>query len=243
MKAILSVALVLGLCGLARAGDGKAEWVGTWKCEYMIGDLQRTASLTIMNDGDKLAGTMSWPDQKEAKLKDVKLKDGNLTFSAERVLGENTFTVEYRFAVDGDKLKAKARWRTGGGRRSSTSRPSARRRTSSSRAVLCATLASAITCGRKAPSFPGRLIESSKNVTRTITARSFVSRLTWARGRCCASDFARSSRAVNPLAAPDLPVQARERDSEEGHDPEPIRQLDHLSTPGGVVAGRDQEWT
>jgi hypothetical protein len=37
-KTILSVALVLGLCGLVRAGDEKADPVGTWKCEYAIGD-------------------------------------------------------------------------------------------------------------------------------------------------------------------------------------------------------------
>ena len=107
MKTILSLALILGLCGVARAADDKADPVGTWKLEYMIGDLQRTATLTIKKDGDKLAGTMDWPDQKDAKLKDVKWKDGELTFSAERKLGDNTFTVEYRFTVDGDKLKGK----------------------------------------------------------------------------------------------------------------------------------------
>ena len=114
MKTILSMALVLGLCGLARAGDEKADPVGTWKCEYAIGDLQRTATLTIAKDGDKLAGTMSWPDQKDAKLKDVKLTDGELTFSAERVLGDNKITVEYKFTFDGDKLKGKGAVDTGG---------------------------------------------------------------------------------------------------------------------------------
>ena len=74
MKAILSMALVLGVCGLARTAD-KADPVGTWKCEYKIGDQKRMATLTIKKDGDQFAGTMSWPDQKEAKLKDVKLKD------------------------------------------------------------------------------------------------------------------------------------------------------------------------
>lgn len=105
MKTILSVALVLGLCGLARAADEKSDPVGTWKLEYMIGDLQRTATLEIKKDGDALAGTMNWPDQKDAKLKDVKLKDGELTFSADRTLGDNTFTVEYKLKADGDKLK------------------------------------------------------------------------------------------------------------------------------------------
>src|SRR4051812_7352155 len=107
MKTILSLALVLGLCGLAGAQGEKADPVGTWKCEYAIGDLQRTATLTIKKDGDKLAGTMSWPDQKETKLKDVKLKDGELTFSAERVLGDNKFNLEYKLKVEGDKLKGK----------------------------------------------------------------------------------------------------------------------------------------
>jgi hypothetical protein len=114
MKTILSVALVLGLCGLARAGDEKADAIGTWKVEYAIGDQQRTAVLTIKKDGDKLAGTMSWPDQKDAKLKDVKLKDAELTFSAERVLGENKIPVEYKFTIDGDKLKGKGAVESGG---------------------------------------------------------------------------------------------------------------------------------
>jgi hypothetical protein len=114
MKAILSMALVLGLCGVARAADDKADPVGTWKLEYMIGDVQRTATLSIKKDGDKIAGTMDWPDQKDAKLKDVKWKDGELTFSAERMLGGNTIPVEYKFTVDGDKLKGKGAVENGG---------------------------------------------------------------------------------------------------------------------------------
>jgi len=106
MKAILSIALVLGVCGLARAAD-KVEPVGKWKCEYEIGDQKRASTLTIKKDGDKLAGTMSWPNQKETKLKDLKLKDGTLTFSAVRKLQENEITVAYTLTIDGDKLKGK----------------------------------------------------------------------------------------------------------------------------------------
>ena len=106
MKAILSVALVLGLCGLAGAAD-KVDPVGTWKCEYEIGGQKRTSTLTIKKDGDKLAGTMSWPDQKETNLKDLKLKDGTLTFSAVRKFMDNEITVEYKLTLDGDKLKGK----------------------------------------------------------------------------------------------------------------------------------------
>jgi hypothetical protein len=117
MKAILSAALVLGLCGLAGARDEKAEPVGTWKCEYEIGGQQRTSTLTIKKDGDKLAGTMSWPDQKEEKLKDLKLKDGTLTFSAVRKIMDNEITVDYKLTIDGDKLKGKGSAEFGGEKR------------------------------------------------------------------------------------------------------------------------------
>src|SRR5688500_8151725 len=114
MKTILSVALVLGLCGLARAAEEKADPVGTWAGDNAIGEQRRTSTLTGTKDGDKLAGTMSWPGQKEAVLKDVKWKDGELTFSAERVLGETKIPVEYKFTIDGDALKGKGAVESGG---------------------------------------------------------------------------------------------------------------------------------
>jgi hypothetical protein len=117
IKAILSAALVLGLCGLAGAQGEKADPVGTWKCEYEIGGQKRMATLTIKKDGTKFAGTMSWPDQKETKLKDVKLKDGDLTFSAEREVMDNKFTVEYKLMINGDKLKGKGAVEIGGEKR------------------------------------------------------------------------------------------------------------------------------
>ena len=107
MKTILSVALVLGLCGLASARDEKADPVGTWKCSYEIGEMKRTSTLMIKKDGDKLAGTMSWPDQKDAPLKDVKLQDGTLSFSADRELMGTKITVEYKLKIDGDSFKGK----------------------------------------------------------------------------------------------------------------------------------------
>lgn len=114
MKTIISTALVLGLCGVAGAKDEKADPVGTWKCEYEIGGQKRTSTLTIKKDGDKLVGAMSWPDQKDEKLKDVKLKEGTLTFSAVRKLMDNEIAVVYALKIDGDKLKGKATADVGG---------------------------------------------------------------------------------------------------------------------------------
>ena len=107
MKTILSAALVLVFCGLVAAADDKANPVGTWKCEYEIGGQKRTSELTIKKDGDKLTGTMNWPDQKDVMLKDVKLKDGSLTFSAVRKFMDNEIPIDYTFKIDGDKFKGK----------------------------------------------------------------------------------------------------------------------------------------
>jgi hypothetical protein len=90
MKAILSAALVLGLCGPAGARDTKADPVGTWKCGYDIGGQKRESTLVIKKDGDKLTGTMTYQDKQEAKLKDLKFQGGELTFSAERKVMDNT---------------------------------------------------------------------------------------------------------------------------------------------------------
>ena len=107
MKTILSAALVLALCGFAFAQGQNADPVGTWKCEYGIEGQKRTSTLTITRDGDKLAGTMSWPDQKPEPLKDLKLTDGTLTFDAKRLLMGKEFANHYELKIDGDKLKGK----------------------------------------------------------------------------------------------------------------------------------------
>ena len=49
---------------------------------------------------------MSWPDQKETKLKDVKLKDGDLTFSAVRVLMDNKIPIDYKLTITGSAADA-----------------------------------------------------------------------------------------------------------------------------------------
>ena len=115
MKALLSMALVLGVCGLVRATDDKvADPVGTWQFRYEIGEQKRTSTLVVKKEGDKLVGTMSWPDQKDEPIKDPKIKDGKLTFSAERKLMDNVIPIEYTLKIDGDKIEGKGEADFGG---------------------------------------------------------------------------------------------------------------------------------
>lgn len=117
MKAILPLAVVFATCGLAFAADDKdkaADPVGTWKCSYEIGEQKRTSTLTVKKDGDAFVGTMDWPDQKDEKLKDLKFKDGTLTFSAVRKFMDNEIPIDYSLKVDGDKIKGKGEAEFGG---------------------------------------------------------------------------------------------------------------------------------
>jgi hypothetical protein len=116
MKAILTMALALLVCGIANAQD-KADPVGTWKCDYKIGDQQRTSTLKIQKEGDKLVGTMDWPDQKDEKVKNLQFKDGKLSFSAVRKFMDNTIPIDYTLTIDGDKLKGKGASEFGGEKR------------------------------------------------------------------------------------------------------------------------------
>ena len=114
-KAILSMALVLGVCGAA--DDKAADPVGTWQCSYEIGEQKRTSTLTVKKEGDEFVGTMSWPDQKDEKVKDLKFKDGKLTFSAVRKFMENEIPIDYTLTIDGDELKGKGEADFGGEKR------------------------------------------------------------------------------------------------------------------------------
>jgi hypothetical protein len=57
-------------------------------------------------------------NKKEAKLADVKFKDGQLSFSAEREIMDNKFTIKFKLKVEGDTLKGKASADIGGETRS-----------------------------------------------------------------------------------------------------------------------------
>lgn len=114
MKTVLSLVLV-GVGSLATAAE-KVDPLGQWKCKYDIGGQKRMATLLIKKDGDKLIGTMSWPDQKDVKIKDLNLKAGLLTFSAVRKFMDNEIPITYTLKIDGDKLQGKSASDFGGGK-------------------------------------------------------------------------------------------------------------------------------
>jgi hypothetical protein len=114
MKLFLTTALAFALTSVATAEDTKADPVGTWKCETDIMGQKRESTLTIKKDGDKYSGTMAWPDKMESKLEDLKVKDGEVTFSAMREREGMKFTIKYTLKTEKDAIKGKAEVDLGG---------------------------------------------------------------------------------------------------------------------------------
>lgn len=114
MKAILAAVVVIGFVGIAWAQDKKADPTGTWKCETDVMGQKRASTLKVKLEGDKLTGTMTWPDNQESKLGDGKFKDGEATFTAVREREGQKFTITYKVKVEGDTIKGKAEADLGG---------------------------------------------------------------------------------------------------------------------------------
>ncbi|WP_165232459.1 hypothetical protein [Aquisphaera insulae] len=106
------VALVAGL-GLAAAAARAAEEkgvVGKWKLEYEPGDGQvRRPLLTIKKAGDDLKG--EWLDgQEKGTIKDLKFKDGKLSFKLEAKYNGDPVSVTYEGEIKGDAIRGEGEW-------------------------------------------------------------------------------------------------------------------------------------
>jgi len=94
----LSILLFL-LSGFAAAGDVN----GKWKAEFTSPDgTPRVNTFTFKADGAKLTGAVAG-SQDETPIKDGKISDDEISFTAERPFG--TFTYSGKAAGDEIKLK------------------------------------------------------------------------------------------------------------------------------------------
>ena len=105
--AIVAMFLALaGLVGLAYADD-KADPTGTWKWSYEAGGKTREGKLKLKKEGDKLTGAVIGGNNRETTIDDVKLKDGEISFSVTREFNGNSFTIKYAATLADDTLKMK----------------------------------------------------------------------------------------------------------------------------------------
>ena len=105
--AIVAMFLALaGFVGLAYADD-KADPTGTWKWSYEAGGKTREGKLKLKKEGDKLTGAVIGGNNRETTIDDVKLKDGEISFSVTRERNGQKFTSKYSGKISGDTIKGK----------------------------------------------------------------------------------------------------------------------------------------
>jgi hypothetical protein len=105
MKRMAAVVCVLVVAGMARAED-KPDPTGTWKYTAEVNGQSIEVTIKLKLEGDKLTGTLSVLDM-ESKIEDAKYKDGEVSFTVNRELDGNKFTLKYKGKIKGDTFKGK----------------------------------------------------------------------------------------------------------------------------------------
>jgi hypothetical protein len=114
MRTLLALGMVMGLVGFAAAADEKkadakkGDPTGTWKWEVDRQGQKVAMTLTLKLDGDKLTGEMPGRQGAATKIEDGKFKDGEVSFTVTRMMGDNKIVTKYTGKVDGDTLKMTA---------------------------------------------------------------------------------------------------------------------------------------
>jgi hypothetical protein len=115
MKRLVAAAVVVvcaGLVSVARADN--ADATGTWKWTVSFNGQERTMTLKLKADGDKLTGAMLGRNNQETAIEDGKIKNGEVSFTVTRERNGQKFTTKYSGKVSGDTIKGKAEFERDG---------------------------------------------------------------------------------------------------------------------------------
>lgn len=121
VKILAGAVLVSGLFTQTHAADSKVDPSGTyvWTMPGRNGGADRTNSLTLKLDGDKLTGKLLAPGRGGAEptpveIKDAKLDGSNITFSVTREFNGNSFTNKYAGKVTDGAISGKVEFNRNG---------------------------------------------------------------------------------------------------------------------------------
>ena len=111
IKILTCAALLFGATAIAQAQDKKADGTWKWTMPGRNGGPDRTNTLTLKVEGEKLTGNISSPGRNgvtETAISDGTIKDGALAFSVTREFNGNKMVIKYSGKVEGDTIKGKA---------------------------------------------------------------------------------------------------------------------------------------
>jgi hypothetical protein len=113
IKVLVGTILAMGVLAQTRADDKKLDPTGTyiWTMPGRNGGPDRTNTLVLKLDGDKLTGKLMSPGRggqtNNTEIADSKITGANVSFSVVRSFNDNTFTNKYSGTFAGDSIKGK----------------------------------------------------------------------------------------------------------------------------------------
>jgi hypothetical protein len=90
-----------------RVAAPKPSPAGTWKVSIEVQGQTYEYTMKLKVEGDKVSGTIAGDDGKEAKLQDVKFKDGVLTCTMVREEDGEKISAKTTATINGDTMKGK----------------------------------------------------------------------------------------------------------------------------------------
>src|SRR5262245_16455564 len=105
MKRMATVICALVFAGMAWADD-KPNPTGTWKYTADVNGQSIDVTIKLQLAGEKLTGSVTVLDM-ETKIEDSKYKDGEVSFTVNREMNGNRFTIKYKGKISGDAFKGK----------------------------------------------------------------------------------------------------------------------------------------
>jgi hypothetical protein len=113
VKIMLGIVLVLGATLQVQADDKKVDPTGTyqWVMPGRNGGSDRTNSLALKLEGDKLTGKLTSPGRggqtTETTINDAKLTGADVSFNVVRTYNDNTFTNKYTGTIADGAINGK----------------------------------------------------------------------------------------------------------------------------------------
>jgi hypothetical protein len=118
--ALAGAILLMGVLVQARAEDKKVDPTGTyvWVVPARNGGPDRTNTLALKLEGDKLTGKLSSPGRdgqiNQTEIADAKIKDVDISFTVTREFNGNKFTSKYSGKLADGSIKGKIEFERNG---------------------------------------------------------------------------------------------------------------------------------
>ncbi len=102
---LAAAVLAISATSARAADDAKPE--GTWKWSIERNGEKFETTLKLKLEGDKLSGTITGRDGKEAAIEEPSYKDGTVSFSVTRERNGQKVVMKYSGKVEGDAITGK----------------------------------------------------------------------------------------------------------------------------------------